>query len=79
MKKILLITDSSFISKNFQDYIKVNNIKEKLIVRSPYSISKSFFKIKMYYIILLTVHLFYVYLFVLGNPTPGLDISILPI
>ena len=44
MKKIFLITDSSFISKNFQDYIKVNNIKEKLIVRSPYSISKSFFK-----------------------------------
>lgn len=44
MKKILLITDSSFVKKNFQDYIKVNYIKEKLIVRSPYSIANNFFK-----------------------------------
>ena len=39
MKKILLITDSSFISKNFQDYIKVNNIKKKLL-DSKYIFSK---------------------------------------
>ncbi len=44
MKKILLITDSNFVSKNFQDYIKINNIKEKIIVRSSYSISKNIFK-----------------------------------
>lgn len=44
MKKILLITDSNFVSKNFQDYIKINDIKEKLIVRSSHSISKTILK-----------------------------------
>jgi len=44
VKKILLITDSNFVSKNFQDYIKINNIKEKIIVRTSYSISKTILK-----------------------------------
>ena len=44
MKKILLITDSNFVSKNFQDYIKINDIKKKIIVRSSHSISKTILK-----------------------------------
>jgi GDP-L-fucose synthase len=44
VKKILLITDSSFVSKNFTDYIKIKNIKEKIIVISSNSISKNIFK-----------------------------------
>lgn len=44
MKKILLITDSRFISKNFQDYVEINNIKEEIIVKSSSSILKNIFK-----------------------------------
>jgi GDP-L-fucose synthase len=44
VKKILLITDSNFVSKNFQDYIKINNIKEKIIVITSHSISKTILK-----------------------------------
>jgi GDP-L-fucose synthase len=44
VKKILLITDSNFVSKNFKDYIKINDIKEKIIVRSSHSISKTILK-----------------------------------
>jgi len=44
LKKILLITDSRFISKNFQDYVEINNIKEEIIVKSSSSILKNIFK-----------------------------------
>lgn len=43
MKQILLITDNSFIKKNFQSYIRQNKIEKGLIVKNPYQISDKFF------------------------------------
>jgi GDP-L-fucose synthase len=44
MKKILLITNSYFIKKNFQSYINQKKIKKKLLIKSSRQISKFILK-----------------------------------